>query len=502
MSNRFSSGNPLYKQKGSLVARAIEEFNKVSNKQESNDMPQPQENNFRKGANPQKRRSVLGRGLSSLMSPTSAPVVEVKMPQSNAPIGQATAVPTIPAQSVASQSLSAQSVSVPSISEQATPVSSTQTNASSHETEKHPVIVRSLQNRVSSESQAKTSELHTKEASSENNNKEIELRADESSNSSTLASQIEVTEVSNGEASIVDSRGLETSALDSSVLENSVLESKKEPSQAVLTEGFLNVAIDRLIPNPDQPRREFSQKEIQELASSIRRSGLIQPILVRKSKKQALNTSLQEYQIVAGERRWRAAKEAGLISIPAVLKDLDDRDTLELGIIENVQRQDLNPIEEALAYQKLITEFGTQQEELAKIIGKDRSSISNTMRLLALPEVVQDMLKERKLSAGHGRAILSLDNPEEQVQLAKQLVEAKLSVREAEKRVSEKKNKSALSVASTPEESLLDSSLEERLRLALGTKVKVKMSPSGKGEVKISFFSKAEFEAFLEKVEE
>jgi ParB family transcriptional regulator, chromosome partitioning protein len=372
MSNKPFGNSTLYQQKGSLVARAIEEFNKVSIKQENTENTESAP--IRKGANPPKKRSVLGRGLSSLMSPTTAPVVEVKLP------GELNQV------------------------RQNTPFQS-------------------------------------------NRFEETQKRDEEK-------------------------------------------------------EGLLMISIDRLEANPDQPRREFSQKEIKELATSIRRSGLIQPILVRRIPSEKKTSSLQEYQIIAGERRWRAAKEAGLISIPAILKEINDRDALELGIIENVQRQDLNPIEEALAYQKLISDFGTPQEEIAQIIGKDRSSISNTMRLLMLPEIIQDMLKERKLSAGHGRALLSLESEEDQIQLAKELIEAKISVRETEKKVSEKKkNFSQTSENTITSDNILDSSLEERLRKALGTKVKVKMNKDGQGEVKISFFSKAEFEAFLEKVD-
>jgi ParB family chromosome partitioning protein len=363
MSEKSGSGlPPLYQQKGSLVARAMEEFNKVSSKQENIDAAE-QVTPSRKGANPQKRRSVLGRGLSSLMSPTSGNIVDIN-----------------------------------------------------------------------------------------------------------LSSPVE--------------------PLD------------KIPTTSSNTEGLLMIAIDRLSANPDQPRRDFSQKEIMELASSIRKSGLIQPILVRKSKKTSVYNNMQEYQIVAGERRWRAAKEAGLIQVPAVLRELSDRDALELGIIENVQRQDLNPIEEALAYQKLITEFGTAQDEIARIIGKDRSSISNTLRLLSLPEEIKVMLAERKLSAGHGRALLSLENAEDQIELAQQLVSEKLSVRKTEEQVAKKKKiTNTPDISSPPSHSLLDTSLEERLRKALGTKVKVKMTRDGKGEVRISFFSKAEFESFLDKVE-
>lgn len=404
MSNKPGSP-PLYHQKNvSLVARAIQEFNKVSIKPETSNQNQDKNKDLppnKKGANPLKRRSGLGRGLSSLMSST---------------------VPTVD---------------------------------------------------VSLSSDDSFDEIKSNESIAKSN---------EEANRSALAgtdSQIEK---------------LHAAKLNTTIQGTS--NTVSGPTGSALS----MLSIDRLSPNPNQPRQEFSQKEIRELASSIRRSGMIQPILVRPIEP-LKSSSFQEYQIVAGERRWRAAKEAGLISVPAIIKELNERDTLELGIIENVQRQDLNPIEEALAYQKLISEFGTTQDELAKIVGKDRSSISNTIRLLALPLSVQNLLKERKLSAGHARAILSLENTDDQERLAKELVEAKLSVRETEQKVAEVKKNSKAPSEEKKAQTTIDTELEERLRRALGTKVKVNMSSSGKGEIKISFFSKPEFEAFMEKID-
>ena len=267
-------------------------------------------------------------------------------------------------------------------------------------------------------------------------------------------------------------------------------------------ESLIFIPIDKLIPNPKQPRKEFSQAEIRELASSIRRSGLLQPILVRKNSN--AKSILVPYEIIAGERRWRAAKEAGLITVPAILKDLNDRETLEIGIIENVQRQDLNPLEEAEAYNALINDFGCSHEELSKIVAKDRSSITNTLRLMTLPPAVKKLVSERKISAGHARALLSLKNESEQIKLAEELVSLKLSVREVEDKIKEKKGlKKKVQATSNNEEPVSDErnlALEERIRRVLGTKVKVSLSASGKGEVKISFFSRPEFETFLEKL--
>jgi len=404
MSNKPGSP-PLYHQKNvSLVARAIQEFNKVSIKQEAGNQNQDKNKDLltnKKGANPLKRRSGLGRGLSSLMSST-VPTVDVS--------------------------------------------------------------------------------LSSEESFDESKSNESIVKSNEEANRSALT----------GADSHIEK--LHAAKLKSTIQGTSNTVSGNPGSALSM------LSIDRLSPNPNQPRQEFSQKEIRELASSIRRSGMIQPILVRPIEP-LKSSSFQEYQIVAGERRWRAAKKTGLISLPAIIKDLNERDTLELGIIENVQRQDLNPIEEAIAYQKLISEFGTTQDELAKIVGKDRSSISNTIRLLALPLSVQNLLKERKLSAGHARAILSLENTEDQERLAKELVEAKLSVRETEQKVAEVKKSSKAPSEEKRAKTTIDTELEERLRRALGTKVKVNMNASGKGEIKISFFSKQEFEAFMEKID-
>ena len=267
--------------------------------------------------------------------------------------------------------------------------------------------------------------------------------------------------------------------------------------------GLMHLPIERIVPNATQPRQHFSEAEINELASSIKESGLLQPILVRKRSGES--GPLASFEIIAGERRWRAAKQAGLGRIPALVRQLNDQETLEISIVENVQRQDLNPLEEARAFQRLVEEFGQTQEAIAKTVGKDRASVANSLRLLKLPKDLQELIFTGKLSPGHGRALLMLETEEEQREIAKELIEGSLSVRDAERRAQElrgssgstktKKNKAQSSNASDP----VTLELEDRLRRALGTKVKVQLQKDGAGELKISFFSTAELDALLER---
>lgn len=183
--------------------------------------------------------------------------------------------------------------------------------------------------------------------------------------------------------------------------------------------------IERIVPNPDQPRRTFEQAALDDLAASIREKGIIQPIIVRKDPKESTG-----YQIVAGERRWRAAQLANLHEIPVLIREFDDTEVLEIAIIENIQRADLNPVDEASGYRHLMERFGHTQEQLAKVLGKSRSHVANQMRLLALPEGVLDLLARGELSAGHARALIGHSNA---AQLARQIVDKNLSVRDVEK---------------------------------------------------------------------
>jgi len=245
--------------------------------------------------------------------------------------------------------------------------------------------------------------------------------------------------------------------------------------------GVRDVPIELLRRNPDQPRRTFSDAELEELAHSIREKGVLQPLLVRPAP-----GAPGEFQIVAGERRWRASQQAGLRALPVVIRaDLDDLDVLEIGIIENVQREDLKPLEEAQAYKALIERFGRTQEDVAKTVGKSRSHVANTLRLLALPDGVLSLLDEGRLTAGHARAIANAPDAE---RIARLIVDKDLSVREAESMARE-----AHRPARAPEtKSALTSkhadtqALEQDLSETLGLVVQIS-DKNGRGDVKISY---------------
>ena len=252
-------------------------------------------------------------------------------------------------------------------------------------------------------------------------------------------------------------------------------------------EELRDLDIDLIDPNPEQPRTLFSEQKLEELAASIKESGLVQPILVRRKPD-------GRYQIVAGERRWRASQRAGLIKITALVRDVQDEKLLEIALIENIQRQELNPIEEALAFQRLIATIGFTQEELAKRVGKDRSSIANYIRLLKLPIPVQRMLEVDELQMGHARALLALTSEEDQITLAKIIVEKKLSVREAERAVQQKLKAASEGKTSTPVQ--IDANIraaELKLKRYLGTQVRISMSGHG-GKILIDFGSADELD--------
>jgi len=227
------------------------------------------------------------------------------------------------------------------------------------------------------------------------------------------------------------------------------------------------VPIEQVVPNPDQPRRSFTQNQLDELAQSIREKGIIQPLIVRQKG--------EVYEIVAGERRWRAAQIAKLHEVPVLLRDYDDTEVLEVAIIENIQRADLNPVEEAAGYRQLMDRFGHTQEKLGEALGKSRSYIANLLRLLNLPEDVQEMLKEGKLSAGHARALITADNPSV---LAARVVSGGLSVRETEKLANETKGETKPAKKAPPPEKDADTkALEGDLSAALKMRVTVSHEP-------------------------
>ena len=252
-------------------------------------------------------------------------------------------------------------------------------------------------------------------------------------------------------------------------------ESATEELKSQSTSGDLKIAISKLRPSSIQPRRLFDKNSINELAESIKSKGIVQPILVRPSK-----SEVGEYEIIAGERRWRAAQIAQLHELPAVVKNLDDVEALEMAIIENVQRADLSPIEEAAGYKKLMEQYNHTQEALAPIVGKSRSHIANIIRLLNLPASIQDMISQGIITSGHARAIMNSAFPEE---LAKKIVDENLSVRQAESLVKEKKTKltkNKLKPADTVD-------LEQRLTELLGLDVVISDNGKRGGSIKVKY---------------
>lgn len=259
-------------------------------------------------------------------------------------------------------------------------------------------------------------------------------------------------------------------------------------------QGLQTVEIDRLQPNRRQPRRRFDEEGLAELAESIKTSGILQPVLVTRDG--------EHLRILAGERRVRAARLAGLSRVPVVIREkLADRDNLLLALVENVHRQDLSPLEEAEAYRSLKDEFGMTQDEVADRVGKNRTTVANTIRLLRLPQSVRDSLEQGLLSAGHARALLSLTSAEDQEALASEVFRAELSVRELEARVKqlvgEAGKRTKKKTAKSPDADTRDAEL--RLQRTLGTKVEIKRKKRG-GEVRISFYSEEELIGLFERL--
>ena len=260
---------------------------------------------------------------------------------------------------------------------------------------------------------------------------------------------------------------------------------------------ILMLKLDLVQPNKEQPRKTFDEEKINELAESIKNYGVLQPLLVQK------NDSF--YEIIAGERRWRAAKAAGLKEVPAVLKEYSKQEAMEISLIENVQRADLNPIEEALGYKQLIDEFGLTQEEIAVRVAKSRTVITNTMRLLKLDEQIQNMLVQGVITSGHARALLSLEDIQMQLKAAKEILGKKLSVRETERVVKrlQKETSGEKKEEKKKDETLalIYQDLEDRMKSVMGTKVSIHNKDKNKGRIEIEYYSEAELERIVEMIE-
>ncbi|MBK7707578.1 MAG: ParB/RepB/Spo0J family partition protein [Acidobacteria bacterium] len=258
--------------------------------------------------------------------------------------------------------------------------------------------------------------------------------------------------------------------------------------------GSLEIDIDLITPNPEQPRTRFAEENLEELAQSIRANGIVQPILVRRKN--------GRYEIVAGERRWRASQRAGLQRIPAVIKEVTDEKLLELALIENIQRQELNAMEEARAYRKLIDTIGLTQEMIADQVGKDRTLVATSLRLLKLPADIQKLIEEQKLSAGHGRALLMAENADSQRRIARKVIEMSLSVRETEKVVKRADRKEAETVTNKGVTRAIDANAkvaETKLRRHFGTNVRIVPNSKGPGgKLEIEYYGESDLDRIYE----
>ena len=285
--------------------------------------------------------------------------------------------------------------------------------------------------------------------------------------------------------------------LDSLIPENksakvSSSESKKTEETAELKSGEQMMKINMVEPNRDQPRRNFEEDALLELADSIKQYGVLQPLIVRKRN--------DYYEIIAGERRWRAAKMAGVKEVPVIIKEYNEQEILEIALIENIQRENLNPIEEAMAFKKLLEEFNLKQDEVAERVSKSRTAVTNSMRLLKLDQRVQQMIIDDMISTGHARALLAIDDPEQQYVLANRIFDEKLSVRETEKLIKEIKNPKKQKEKKIIENAFIYEDIEDKMKQVLGTKVHVASKGKGKGKIEIEYYSDKELERMFDMI--
>ena len=261
-----------------------------------------------------------------------------------------------------------------------------------------------------------------------------------------------------------------------------------EVIKEVEVEKTLNV-LD-IEPNREQPRKQFDEDALEELAESIRQYGIIQPIVVTKKD--------DYYEIIAGERRWRAARMAGLTEVPVVIKDFGNQEILEVSLIENLQREDLNPIDEAFAYQRLIQEFHLKQDEVAAKVSKSRVAITNSLRLLKLDKRVQEMLVEEMITSGHARCLLALENGDKQYEVATKILDESLSVRDVESLIKSMLKEKKEKIEKKEDYSFLYRDMEERVKNILGSKVSIKNKKNNKGKIEIEYYSQEELERLVE----
>ena len=267
---------------------------------------------------------------------------------------------------------------------------------------------------------------------------------------------------------------------------------KAEEKKEEMKDGVQMMKISMIEPNREQPRKKFEEDALLELADSIKLHGVLQPLLVRKIK--------DYYEIIAGERRWRAAKLAGIKEVPVIVKEYSEQEIVEIRLIENIQRENLNPIEEAMAFKKLLEEFQLKQDEVADRVSKSRTAVTNSMRLLKLDDKVQQMIIDEMISTGHARALLAIDDKKLQYELANRIFDEKLSVRETEKLVKEIKNPKKTKEKKVVENEFVYKDLENRMKEVMGTKVSIASKSNGKGKIEIEYYSEKELERMFEMI--
>lgn len=248
--------------------------------------------------------------------------------------------------------------------------------------------------------------------------------------------------------------------------------------------------LSKIEPNREQPRKHFEEDALLELADSIKKFGIIQPLVVQKKD--------DYYEIIAGERRWRAAKLAGLKEVPVIIKEFTKQEAVEISLIENIQRENLNPIEEAYAYERLLTEFNLTQDEVAERVSKSRTAVTNSMRLIKLSQKVKQMVIDEMISAGHARALLAIEDPEQQHMLAMRIFDEKLSVREVEKIIRLIKENKPVKEKKVVENDFIYRDLEEKIKSVMGTKVSISQKAKGKGKIEIEYYSSKELERIFD----
>lgn len=276
--------------------------------------------------------------------------------------------------------------------------------------------------------------------------------------------------------------------------ETESVENSPQPQNENVYKDAVMMDIQKVEPNREQPRKTFNEDALLELSESIKQFGVLQPLLVQDKN--------DYYEIIAGERRWRAAKMAKIKEVPVVIKNLSEQEIVEISLIENIQREDLNPIEEALAYKRLLEEFNLKQDEVAERVSKSRTAVTNSMRLLKLSSEVQQMLIDDMLSTGHARALLAIEDPEKQYSLAQKIFDEKLSVRETEKLVkknqNEKQETPKVEIPIDPKLEIIYQDLEEKMKSILGTKVEIKKKDEQKGKIEIEYYSSEELDRIVD----